>query len=57
MIAVAAGIFLFVQGWSWSQRAWTAGRAGLGRDRARGRLDGVLGVALAGVVILLLFST
>ena len=28
MIAVAAGIFLFVQGWIWSQRAYRQGATG-----------------------------
>ena len=28
MIAVAAGLFLFVQGWIWSQRAYRRGATG-----------------------------
>lgn len=55
-IAAIAGIFLFVQGWRWSQRAWNGGSSGASVAMAfAGGIGGILGaVALAGVVILLL---
>ena len=56
LIAAVAGIFLFVQGWRWSQRAYSRGASGpLGGDRASRAGSMILGAfALAGVVILLL---
>ena len=56
VIAAAAGIFLFVQGWRWSQRAWNGGSTGTSVAIAlAGGIAGILGAAsLAGVVILLL---
>jgi hypothetical protein len=55
-IAAVAGIFLFIQGWRWSQRAWNAGSGGASVAMAlAGGIGGILGaIALAGVVILLL---
>jgi hypothetical protein len=56
MIAVAAGIFLFVQGWIWSQRAYRRGATGRSVVIAIG--GGVMIVlaafALAATVILVL---
>jgi hypothetical protein len=56
MIAVAAGIFLFVQGWIWSQRAYSRGATGRSVVIAIG--GGVMIVlaacALAATVILVL---
>ena len=56
VLAAAAGIFLFVQGWRWSQRAWNSGSGGASLAMAVvGGVAGILGAfALAGVVILLL---
>jgi hypothetical protein len=56
LIAAVAGIFLFVQGWRWSQRAWNSGASGSSVAMAlAGGIAGILGaIALAGVVILLL---
>ena len=56
VVAAAVGIFLFVQGWRWSQRSWHTGSSGTGVLIAiTGGIAGVLGAgALAGVVILLL---
>lgn len=56
VIAAAVGIFVFVQGWRWSQRSWHAGSSGVSVLIAlTGGVAGVLGAgALAGVVVLLL---
>ncbi len=56
VIAAATGIFLFVQGWRWSQRAWNAGSSRSSLAMAVvGGVAGILGAfALASVVILLL---
>lgn len=56
LIAAAVGIFVFVQGWRWSQQSWRAGSSGVSVLIAlAGGLAGVLGAAaLAGVVVLLL---
>ncbi|MEO8246594.1 MAG: hypothetical protein ABI622_05670 [Chloroflexota bacterium] len=56
VVAAVVGIFLFVQGWRWSQRSWHRGSSGTGALIAiTGGIAGVLGAgALAGVVILLL---
>jgi hypothetical protein len=54
LIAVAIGIFLFIQGWIWSQRAYRTRSAGMSVAIALG--GGVMilmaAVALAGAVIL-----
>ena len=56
LVAAVVGIFLFVQGWRWSQRSWHSGSSGKGVLIAvTGGIAGLLGAgALAGVVILLL---
>ena len=54
LIAVAIGIFLFVQGWIWSQRAYRSRSAGMSVAIALG--GGVMillsAIALGGAVIL-----
>jgi hypothetical protein len=54
LIAVAIGIFLFVQGWIWSQRAYRSRTAGMSVAIALGGGLMILlaAVALAGAVIL-----
>ena len=56
VVAAVVGIFLFVQGWRWSQRSWHLGSRGQGVLIAvTGGIAGVLGAgALAGVVVLVL---
>lgn len=56
IIATLIGIFLFAQGWIWSQRAWRRGYAGrsLAIALAGGLMIVVAAVALAGAVVLLL---
>ena len=56
VVAAVVGLFLFAQGWRWSQRSWHTGSSGTGVLIAiTGGIAGVLGAgALAGVVILLL---
>ena len=55
-IAVAAGVFLFLQGWIWSQRAYRRGATGRSVLIAigGGLMIVLAGFALAGVVILIL---
>ena len=54
LIAVAIGVFLFVQGWIWSQRAYRTRSAGMSVAIALGGGLMILlaAVALAGAVIL-----
>jgi hypothetical protein len=56
LVSAAVGIFLFVQGWVWSQRAYRDGYAG--RSVAIALSGGLMivlaAVALAGTVILVL---
>ena len=54
LIAVAIGIFLFVQGWIWSQRAYRTRSAGMsvGIALGGGMMIVMAAVALAGAVIL-----
>ncbi|HEY7847564.1 MAG TPA: hypothetical protein VIC83_05170 [Candidatus Limnocylindria bacterium] len=56
VIAVAAGIFLFVQGWIWSQRAYRRGATGRAVLIAigGGLMIVLAAFALAGTVILVL---
>jgi hypothetical protein len=56
LITTAVGIFLFVQGWIWSQRAYRRGSVGrsLAIAAAGGLMILVAAVALAGSVILVL---
>ena len=56
MIAVAAGLFLFVQGWIWSQRAYRRGDTGRSVLIAigGGLMIVLAAFALAGIVILVL---
>lgn len=56
LIATAIGIFLFVQGWIWSQRAYRRGSTGasLAIALAGGLMIVLAAVALAGTVILVL---
>jgi hypothetical protein len=56
LIAVAIGIFLFVQGWIWSQRAYRSRSAGLSVAIALGGGLMILlaAVALGGAVILVI---
>ncbi len=58
LIATAIGIFLFIQGWIWSQRAYRRGRPGTGVAIAiAGGLMAVLaaGALAATIVLVLLF--
>jgi len=58
LIATGIGIFLFVQGWIWSQRAYRRGRPALGVGIAiAGGLMAVLaaGALAASVVLVLVF--
>lgn len=58
LIATAIGIFLFVQGWIWSQRAYRRGRPALGVLIAiAGGLMAILasGALAASIVLVLLF--
>ena len=54
LIAVAIGIFLFVQGWIWSQRAYRSRSTGMsvGIALGGGLMLVLAAVALAGAVIL-----
>lgn len=54
LIAVAIGVFLFVQGWIWSQRAYRSRSAGMSVAIALGGglMIVLAAVALAGAVIL-----
>lgn len=54
LIAVAIGIFLFIQGWIWSQRAYRTRSTGMsvGIALGGGLMILVAAVALAGAVIL-----
>jgi len=56
LIATGVGIFLFIQGWIWSQRAWR--RGDVGRSIAIAAGGGLMVVlaagALAGSVVLVL---
>jgi hypothetical protein len=56
VIATVIGLFLFVQGWIWSQRAWQHGSAGrsMAVAVAGGLMILVAAVALAGAVVLVL---
>jgi hypothetical protein len=56
LIATGVGVFLFVQGWIWSQRAWRQGHTGRSiAIAAGGGLMIVLAAgALAGCVVLVL---
>jgi hypothetical protein len=56
LIAVAIGIFLFVQGWIWSQRAYRSRSVGMSVAIALGGGLMILlaAVALGGVVILVI---
>ena len=56
LIATAIGIFLFVQGWIWSQRAYRRGSTGasLAIAVAGGLMILLAAVALAGSIVLLL---
>ena len=56
MIAVAAGLFLFVQGWIWSQRAYRRGATGRSVliAIAGGLMIVLAAFALAAIVILVL---
>jgi len=56
VLGTAVGIFLFVQGWIWSQRAWRRGYVGRSVviAAAGGLMIVVAGAALAGTVIVLL---
>ena len=56
VIATVIGVFLFVQGWIWSQRAWQHGSAGrsMAIALAGGLMILVAAVALAGAVVLVL---
>ena len=56
LIAVAIGIFLFVQGWIWSQRAYRTRSTGMSVAIALGGglMIVLAAVALAGAVILVL---
>jgi hypothetical protein len=55
-LAAAVGIFLFVQGWIWSQRAYHAGSTGrsIAIALGGGLMIVLAAVALAGTVILVL---
>ena len=55
LIAVAIGVFLFIQGWIWSQRAFRRRSAGMAAAIAVGGGLAILlaAVALAGAVILI----
>lgn len=56
LIAVAAGVFLFIQGWVWSQRAYRRGATGRSVLIAigGGLMIVLAAFALAGIVILVL---
>jgi hypothetical protein len=56
VIATAVGIFLFVQGWIWSQRAYREGSAGrsIAIALGGGLMIVLAGLALAGTVVLVL---
>jgi len=56
LLAAAVGIFLFMQGWTWSQRAWRRGSPGRSVAIAIGGGLMILlaAVALAGVVVLVM---
>jgi hypothetical protein len=56
LVAAAVGIFLFVQGWIWSQRAYQHGSTGrsIAIALGGGLMIVLSGVALAGCVILIL---
>jgi hypothetical protein len=56
VIATVIGVFLFVQGWIWSQRAWQHGSAGrsMAIALAGGLMILVAAVALGGAVVLVL---
>lgn len=56
LIATGVGIFLFVQAWIWSQRAWRRGSGGtsVAIALAGGLMVLLAGVALAGTVVLIL---
>ena len=56
MVASAVGIFLFVQGWIWSQRAYRRGSAGRAVAIAvgGGLMIIMAAVALGGTVVLIL---
>jgi hypothetical protein len=56
LIAVAAGLFLFMQGWVWSQRAYRRGSTGRSVLIAigGGLMIVLAAFALAGIVILVL---
>ncbi|HEX2142568.1 MAG TPA: hypothetical protein VHK28_09925 [Candidatus Limnocylindria bacterium] len=56
LLSVAVGIFLFIQGWIWSQRMWRRGSAAASVAVAigGGLMIVLAAVALAGTVILLL---
>ena len=56
VIATVTGLFLFVQGWIWSQRAWQHGSAGrsMAIAVAGGLMILVAAVALAAAVVLVL---
>ncbi|MGH2455341.1 MAG: hypothetical protein ACRDHD_03690 [Candidatus Limnocylindria bacterium] len=56
LIATTIGLFLFVQGWIWSQRSWRHGSAGrsVAIAVAGGLMILLASVALAGTVVLVL---
>jgi len=56
LIATGVGLFLFIQGWIWSQRQWRGGSAGTSVGIAiAGGLMGLLAAgALAATVVLVL---
>jgi hypothetical protein len=56
LIGTAVGVFLFVQGWIWSQRAYRRGSTGasLAIALAGGLMIVLAAVALAGSVVLVL---
>ena len=56
LIAVVIGVFLFIQGWIWSQRAYRTGSTGrsIAIALGGGLMIVLAAVALAGTVILVL---
>jgi hypothetical protein len=56
LIATGIGVFLFIQGWIWSQRAYREGATGrsIGIALGGGLMIVLAAVALAGTVILVL---
>lgn len=55
ILGTAVGIFLFVQGWIWSQRAWRGGYVGrsVAIAVAGGLMILIAGAALAGTIVVL----